>query len=324
MRCLEKRPADRWQTAAELVPQLDALATPSGGTAPTGDAAGDLVAAPSGDPAGASGAGGAAVRRRVGSGARGGRIPDVSDSAFPTGCSWGAGVLLLIGLPIMVVTSLHERRRAAGADHRRDHANRAGAARAGSPGGGRSWAAGLAFAGLTLVAGGYTAMRLLGIGPGGNSAGVGGARRAGRRSFSRTSRTAQPTPPGRLGHRGIPGGSRAVADTCGWWTAGGRDALHRMQRPGGITISPGGGPRGRGAGGRQGDRDRPDRSGGQGYVLSANLLSAPDGERWYAVRETAADRVANCSTPSTGSRPSCASGSANRWSRSAPTRRSSR
>ncbi|HEX3233410.1 MAG TPA: serine/threonine-protein kinase [Gemmatimonadales bacterium] len=35
MRCLEKRPADRWQTAEELIPQLEALLTPSGGITPT-------------------------------------------------------------------------------------------------------------------------------------------------------------------------------------------------------------------------------------------------------------------------------------------------
>src|SRR6476619_7073853 len=34
MRCLEKRAADRWQSAAELVPQLDAMSTPSSGTMP--------------------------------------------------------------------------------------------------------------------------------------------------------------------------------------------------------------------------------------------------------------------------------------------------
>src|SRR5262249_53677090 len=34
MRCLEKRPADRWQTAEQLLHQLEPLATPSGGTAP--------------------------------------------------------------------------------------------------------------------------------------------------------------------------------------------------------------------------------------------------------------------------------------------------
>ncbi len=35
LKCLEKRPADRWQTAEELLPQLEALATPSGGITPT-------------------------------------------------------------------------------------------------------------------------------------------------------------------------------------------------------------------------------------------------------------------------------------------------
>ena len=35
MRCLEKKPADRWQSAEELLPQLEALATPSGGMTPT-------------------------------------------------------------------------------------------------------------------------------------------------------------------------------------------------------------------------------------------------------------------------------------------------
>ncbi|MFQ5551073.1 MAG: protein kinase, partial [Gemmatimonadales bacterium] len=35
MRCLEKKPADRWQSAEELLPQLEVLATPSGGMTPT-------------------------------------------------------------------------------------------------------------------------------------------------------------------------------------------------------------------------------------------------------------------------------------------------
>jgi Tol biopolymer transport system component len=34
MRCLEKRPADRWQTADQLLAQLEPLLTPSGGTTP--------------------------------------------------------------------------------------------------------------------------------------------------------------------------------------------------------------------------------------------------------------------------------------------------
>src|SRR5712692_5400256 len=36
MRCLEKSPADRWQTAEELLHQLEAMATPSSGLTPTG------------------------------------------------------------------------------------------------------------------------------------------------------------------------------------------------------------------------------------------------------------------------------------------------
>jgi serine/threonine-protein kinase len=36
MTCLEKKAADRWQSAEELLPQLEALATPSGGVTPTG------------------------------------------------------------------------------------------------------------------------------------------------------------------------------------------------------------------------------------------------------------------------------------------------
>jgi Tol biopolymer transport system component/tRNA A-37 threonylcarbamoyl transferase component Bud32 len=35
LRCLEKHPADRWQTTSELVSQLELLATPSGGMTPT-------------------------------------------------------------------------------------------------------------------------------------------------------------------------------------------------------------------------------------------------------------------------------------------------
>ena len=35
MRCLEKKPADRWQSADELIPALEAVLTPSGGMTPT-------------------------------------------------------------------------------------------------------------------------------------------------------------------------------------------------------------------------------------------------------------------------------------------------
>jgi serine/threonine-protein kinase len=44
MKCLEKKAADRWQTAEELLPQLEALATPSGGVTPIGTVPVDRVA----------------------------------------------------------------------------------------------------------------------------------------------------------------------------------------------------------------------------------------------------------------------------------------
>src|SRR6266536_553375 len=47
MRCLEKRPADRWQTAEELLAQLEPLATPSGGTTPTATRPAEAVSGPS-------------------------------------------------------------------------------------------------------------------------------------------------------------------------------------------------------------------------------------------------------------------------------------
>ena len=34
MRCLEKKPADRWQSAEEMLPHLEALSTSSGGLTP--------------------------------------------------------------------------------------------------------------------------------------------------------------------------------------------------------------------------------------------------------------------------------------------------
>jgi eukaryotic-like serine/threonine-protein kinase len=111
MRCLEKRAADRWQSAAELVPQLDAMTTPSGGLAPA--SAQTIVS--SGTEA--------AIRR-----AQPGRVAAIFAVAsvvvlalvwllvqklgLPDWVFYGAAVLLAAGLPIMLLTGHHERQRA--------------------------------------------------------------------------------------------------------------------------------------------------------------------------------------------------------------------
>ena len=103
MRCLEKRAADRWQSAAELLSQLEAATTPSGGLAPTAATA----AISSGTEE--------AIRRyhpgRVAllfAAASAGVLGLVSVLVHRLGLpDWvftGAVVLLLIGLPIMLVT----------------------------------------------------------------------------------------------------------------------------------------------------------------------------------------------------------------------------
>ncbi|MGH7701920.1 MAG: protein kinase domain-containing protein [Gemmatimonadales bacterium] len=162
MRCLEKHPADRWQSAEEVLGQLEAMATPSGGTSPT-----QAVMAP----------------WLGGRGTEGVRILPVlgvycAAALGVLGVTWGltlqlglpgwvfpgAIALLIIGLPIILTTAVIQRRRAlaqgatsslpvpAGAHHlftwRR------------AIGGGVA-----AFAVLGLVTAAYMTMRALGIGP---------------------------------------------------------------------------------------------------------------------------------------------------------------
>ncbi|HEU5170108.1 MAG TPA: serine/threonine-protein kinase, partial [Gemmatimonadales bacterium] len=111
LRCLEKQPAARPAQAGDLVHLLEGTATPSGGMAPV--ATDPLV----------SGLTQAAVRRghplRVATVFAAASAVVLGIVAFltyrlglPDWVLWGAGVLLLIGLPIMLATGLHERRRA--------------------------------------------------------------------------------------------------------------------------------------------------------------------------------------------------------------------
>ncbi len=163
MRCLEKLPADRWQKADELRAQFEVMATPSGGVTPTGaqpvpmDA---VAAAQRAHPLRVAG-----IFLLAGIGALAVVYFLVLQLGLPDWVVWGAMILLLIGLPIMVLTGHHERKRAL--------ARTQGIAVPAPAGGVRrlfTWrgalaGGGLAFAGLAVVAVVYSAMRVMGIGP---------------------------------------------------------------------------------------------------------------------------------------------------------------
>jgi tetratricopeptide (TPR) repeat protein/tRNA A-37 threonylcarbamoyl transferase component Bud32 len=110
MRCLEKKPADRWQRADELQAALDTVAT-SGVSTPT-DTAPVAIHRPAPSPgtrvlqvAGWFGVGAVALLALV--------YAVVMAAGLPDWVVAGAGVLLAIGLPIMILTGRQEQRRAA-------------------------------------------------------------------------------------------------------------------------------------------------------------------------------------------------------------------
>ncbi|HUL69761.1 MAG TPA: protein kinase [Gemmatimonadales bacterium] len=161
MKCLAKRPADRWQSAEELLSQLEPLLTPSAGVTPTGLSS---VSVP-------------AVDHWYGHPLRVGGLFILASVAvlgvvyfltvqlgLPYWVLWSALVLLGAGLPIMLVTGLLERRRA--------QAHTTGI-HVPTPTGVRTlftWRRAitggvLAFGVLAAGTIVYTAMRLLGIGP---------------------------------------------------------------------------------------------------------------------------------------------------------------
>ncbi len=164
MRCLEKRAADRWQSADDLGPYLESMVTPSGGMTPTG-------AAPA-----ATSTMEAAMRRshpaRIAALFAAGSLGIVGavymlmmvlglpDWVLPVAVG-----LLAVGLPIVMVTGRAERKRAIAGTT---------AATKPVPGAGvhgwLSWqrallGGGLAFGGLAVAVAVYMTMRLMGIGP---------------------------------------------------------------------------------------------------------------------------------------------------------------
>jgi tetratricopeptide (TPR) repeat protein/tRNA A-37 threonylcarbamoyl transferase component Bud32 len=287
MRCLEKKPADRWQQADELHSQLATMTTPSGGMTPTGTAPLDvraLQATRQGHPVrvtilftlAAALVLGLVYLLMVQLGLPGWVLP-------------AAGLLLAIGLPIMLVTGHVERHRAIAQTTR--------IAPGDSARGWHGWLSWrkatiggiMAFAGLGILSATYMGMRLLGIGPVGTLVASGALQEQGRIIVADfENRTADST----LG----PSVSDAfridlaqspvvrVMDASAI-----SEALDRMERDPILAMDL---PLAREVAEREGamavvaGEISPI---GQGYVLSARLLAAPGGEELVALRETAAD-----------------------------------
>ncbi|OGU06869.1 MAG: hypothetical protein A2W29_03975 [Gemmatimonadetes bacterium RBG_16_66_8] len=178
LRCLEKKPADRWQRADELIPHVTAMLTPTGGMTPTATQPHPAVGGRTEtDRTGRTETdktdGEASPMRVAGLFAASSVVvlllvyAIVRFAGLPYWVFYGAIVLLVLGLPIMLLTSHHERRRALARSSGRMTA---------TPSGGLTphftWRKAIlggvvAFAVLGVTAAGYTAMRLLGIGPAG-------------------------------------------------------------------------------------------------------------------------------------------------------------
>src|SRR5438552_5530857 len=163
MRCLEKHPADRFQSAGAVLEALEQMVTPSGGITPTGSAPYDAVAAAAAARAHPLRVAGLFSLASVA--VLGVVYFLMNQLGLPGWVMPGAIGLLVAGLPIMVVTGLIERRRALPRPPRHMTTPPAGGLH-----GWLTWrtavAGGVAaFAALGLGAAGYSAMRLLGIGP---------------------------------------------------------------------------------------------------------------------------------------------------------------
>ena len=281
MRCLEKRPADRWQNAGELLPQLDAMTTPGSGSAPavsSGTRRAIRISQP-GRVAILFAAAALVVLAAV--------YFLVLKLGLPYWVLGGAVLLLLAGLPIMLATARHERQRAV--------ARTAGMSVMTPAQGIQRWltwrkaliGGGLAFGALALVAGGYTAMRLMGIGPVGTLMASGTLKERepllladfDNRSSDSTLGTSL-TEAFRVDLSQSSKVRLADQQTV-------RDALQRMERPNasGLPL-----PLAREIAEREGIRAVV--SGqidpvGKGYVLSASLITPADGQVLTAVRENA-------------------------------------
>ncbi len=166
MRCLEKKAADRWQQAEELLPHLEGMTTPSGGLTPTGTQPVMAMTTSAAERAvknahplrviglfGLASVGALAIVYFL-----------VQLIGLPDWVFYGAIGLLAVGFPIVLLTGHREKQRAFATMTGMSMATPVGLERH------FTWrkaiiGGGLAFVGLAVVAGVYMTMRVMGIGP---------------------------------------------------------------------------------------------------------------------------------------------------------------
>ena len=286
MRCLAKHPADRPQSAEELLGQLEAMATPTGGItpeqAPFGISSGTAAAIRRGHPARVATLFGFAALGVLTLAYMLVHLLGLPDWAFA-----GAVGLAAAGLPVMLWTGVIERRRALAGS----------TGRAAVPAGVHRWftwrrallsgAAGFGLLGLGTAV--YMAMRLLGIGPVGTLVASGVLAQRDRLVLADfENRTADSTlGPSLTEALRVDLAQSGVIRLLDAAAVG--QALGRMGRPPGAPLDL---ARARELAQREGAkavvRGQIDPL-GRGYVVSAELLSAADGAALVSVRETAQD-----------------------------------
>ena len=278
MRCLAKRPADRFQSAGEILDQLEQMVTPSTGSAPF-TAVAAVEAARRAHPARVAG-----LFALVAVAVLGAAYFLMNQLGLPAWVLPGAVVLLAVGLPVVLVTGVVERRRALGTGPVRPNRLHDWITWRKSVTGGV-----VAFAGLGLAAGVYIAMRVLGIGPVGTLVASGVLAQRDRlvlADFENRSAdsTLGPSLTEALRVDLAQSGVIRLLDP-----AAVAQALGRMGRTPGTPLQLGVA------------RELAQREGakavvhgqidplGRSYVVSAELVSAADGSVLVAVRETAQD-----------------------------------
>src|SRR5213080_845715 len=290
MRCLEKHPADRFQSAGAVLEALEQMVTPSGGITPTGSAPYDAVAAAAAARAHPLRVAGLFALTSVA--VLGVVYFLMNQLGLPGWVMPGAIGLLVAGLPIMVVNGLIERRRAL--------ARTTGHMTTRPAGGLHGWltwrkAVGggvAAFAALGLGAAAYTAMRVLGIGPVGTLVASGVLKKRDRLVLADfTNRTPDTTLGRSLGEAfRVDLAQSPVVRLLD--ASAVPDALRRMNRAPFAALDLGLA------------RELAQREGakavvlgtidpvGRGFVLAAELVAAADGRQLVAVRENAKDDAA--------------------------------